>query len=719
MSCFNHDIAIGVTTDFENVDFETRFQMWGMYLWLSIYRIYVRMICQKQGDENNLKLPISYHPYYTQQSFQVGKRKLDICLSVGKKLTCNHLEQAKAQGSVFHENTRMIAYGPEETEQTLTSGWLRKKTEHYDLSYFDEVLAITPEQKKQISEILNKDDTKQLLNPYLLAEAVHYAAAARPQTLSKKPYVLVYASKMNQETIEQCRLLARTCGIRLAINEEIKEYATPYTRVYSAEELDTFYGILMGAKYVITDSEVVAGLTVERCLPLTTLVSFNGDLRKFVDKYNLEKTVDVYPLEKKEREANKALVTAAARMISNERFENYYYLEGLLGLARPVDAPTKIRMTECYGCFACRDVCPKGAITMEKDEEGFYYPKTNPELCVNCGLCEKHCIANEKKQYAAERVAEGDSHLPTARIAVCKSDDQLAKSTSGGAFRSLVRHFIEDKNGVVFGAAFDEDTRVVSMAAETMEEAHKFSGSKYVKSEFAHMFPKVKEYLDAGREVLYSGLPCENAALRVYLKKEYPNLTQCELICHGGASPKVFEDYVKHIEKKLKAKVTAVNFRDKRISWHQKDFKVTFSFEDREPFSVRGRQNNYMNAFLKNYTFRISCYRCQYAGHNRVADITIGDCHGVLQVAPEVYDPRGVSSIILNTKKGEQLWEAVKDDFNYIETTPARAYRKNHTRPSAMPEERALLMAKLDKVPINNLLATYNLHKASLEDTEI
>ena len=108
MSCFNHDIAIGVTTDFENVDFETRFQMWGMYLWLSIYRIYVRMICQKQGDENNLKLPISYHPYYTQQSFQVGKRKLDVCLSVGKKLTCKHLELAKAQGSVFHENTRMI-----------------------------------------------------------------------------------------------------------------------------------------------------------------------------------------------------------------------------------------------------------------------------------------------------------------------------------------------------------------------------------------------------------------------------------------------------------------------------------------------------------------------------------------------------------------------------------------------------------------------------------
>lgn len=718
MACFNDKIAIGVTTDFENVDFETRFQMWGMYLWLSIYHVYVRMLCQRQGDENNLKLPISYHPYYTQQTFQVGKRKLDVCLSVGKKLTCDHLEFTKNLGTVFKEDTRLIAYAPEELEQKVTSGWFRKKTEDYDLSYFDEVLAINPEQKKRIEEVRNLE-VKQVLNPYLLAEAVHYAAAAKPQTLSKRPYVLVYASKMDQETIEKIRLLARTCGIRLAINEEIKEYATPYTRVYSAEELDTFYGILMGAKYVITDSAVVAGLTVERCLPMTILPGENKELSEFVEKYNLQKTIDVYPLEKSEREVIKALTTAAARSISNERFENYDYLEELLGLVRYVDAPTKVRMTDCYGCFACRDICPKGAITMEKDAEGFYYPKTDYDLCVKCGLCEKHCIANENKQYARERVEKGNEHLPTARVAVCKSDDQLAKSTSGGAFRSFVRHFIEDKNGVVFGAAFDEETRVVSMAAETMEEAHKFSGSKYVKSEFAHMFPKVKEYLDAGREVLYSGLPCENAALRVYLKKEYPNLTQCELICHGGASPKIFEAYVKHIERKLKAKVTAVNFRDKRISWHQKDFRLTYSFEDREPFSVRGRQNNYMNAFLKNYVFRLSCYRCQYAGHNRVADITIGDCHGVKLVAQEVYDPRGVSSIIINTEKGEKLWEAVKDDFNYIETTPAKAYKKNHTRPSAMPEERALLMAKLDKVPINNLLASFNMHNAGLEETDL
>ena len=101
MSCFNNDIAIGVTTDFERVDLESRFQMWGMYLWLSTYKVFMRMLCPKQGDENDLNLPISYHPYYTQQSFQVGKRKLDIVFSLGKHLIGKEVESIKASGTIL------------------------------------------------------------------------------------------------------------------------------------------------------------------------------------------------------------------------------------------------------------------------------------------------------------------------------------------------------------------------------------------------------------------------------------------------------------------------------------------------------------------------------------------------------------------------------------------------------------------------------------------
>ncbi len=718
MTCFN-DIAVGVTTDFEHADLETRFQMWGTYLWLSMYRIYVRLICEKQGDENYLKLPVSYHPYYTQQSFQVGKRKLDVCLSIGRNLTCPHVEQMRKQETILNEDAKVIACGLEEMSRTVVRGRFRKKEEQYDLKYYDAVLPTKPEMKKRIDE-LREEDTQMILNPYLLAESTHYGSAALPQTVSRgKPYILLYASKMDEATIEAARKMARGNEMRLAINEELKEYATQYTRMYSTESLERFYGNLMSAKHIITDSAVIAGLALERGIPFTALTAQNEELKDFVEKYNLQVTENFYPKSEEEQKKVKAAIPMAVRTLNRERYKSYRILESILGLVRFVDAPTELRMTNCYGCFVCQEVCPKGAITMEKNEEGFYYPKTDASLCVNCGICKKRCIANKKKQFARKRESVDQTRFPFAKIASCKSEEQREKSTSGGAFRSFVRYFIEEKQGVVFGAAFDEDARVVSIEAQTLEEAHRLSGSKYVKSEFAHMFPKVKEYLEAGREVLYSGLPCENAALRAYLNKEYDNLTQCEVLCHGGASPKIYEAYIKHIGRKLKAKVKAVNFRDKKISWRQSDFQLTFSFENREPFSVRGRHNNYMNAFLKNYIFRMSCYRCQYAGKNRVADVTIGDYHGPEEVAAEVYNLRGVSSIIINTEKGERLWEAVKDDFNYMDATTAQAYLKNHTRPSVLTEERALIMSRLDKEPINDLLAKFNQHDAGMESTEI
>ena len=50
--------------------------------------------------------------------------------------------------------------------------------------------------------------------------------------------------------------------------------------------------------------------------------------------------------------------------------------------------------SECFGCEACVQVCPKNAIEMKEDGEGFRYPSVNSDLCVECGLCQKVCPAN-------------------------------------------------------------------------------------------------------------------------------------------------------------------------------------------------------------------------------------------------------------------------------------------------------------------------------------
>lgn len=46
---------------------------------------------------------------------------------------------------------------------------------------------------------------------------------------------------------------------------------------------------------------------------------------------------------------------------------------------------------ECCGCAACFTVCPRQAISMVADEEGFDYPRIDRIKCVSCKICVKLC----------------------------------------------------------------------------------------------------------------------------------------------------------------------------------------------------------------------------------------------------------------------------------------------------------------------------------------
>ena len=710
MACFNDDIAIGVTIDFEHVDLESRFQMWGMYLWLCNYRVFTRMVCTKQGDENDLNLPISYHPYYTQQSFQVGKRKLDILFSLGKKLTCNHIEQIRANGTILKDEAPIVAYGLEEAEQEKIVGKIRKKRIVKDAGCYDKVVPTSPTGIKNLDSYLGKEN-EIFLEPYLLAEWQNYMTAAEPQTLTKKQYIVLYASSISEKIYRELVALAKSFGYDLLVNEEF--YNDKSVIKYSDEKLDQLYGVLMDAKFVVTDSAVIAGLSVEHSQPLWILPEPNERMTLLIESFKLEKCVEGIPQDLQQVRALRKTVKRAALRMVQQRLQTCRMLEDLSGLTKKVECPADIRMADCYGCYACKESCPRNAISMKRDDEGFYFPYSDPSLCIDCRTCESVCITKGKKQYATDRLSEEEmKQLPIARIATCISKEQLAKSTSGGVFLSLARYTIEEKNGVVAGACFDENARVITGFAENMEEAMRFAGSKYVLRELDGVFPQVKEYLENGRTVLFSGLPCECAGLLAYLGKEYENLIVCEIVCHGGASPKIYEKYIEYINKTKGAKVKRVNFRDKAISWLQKDFKLTFEFADRKPLSVRGRVNNYMNAYNNNLIFRMSCYRCQFTGSHRVGDITIGDYHGDSKVAGEMYNQNGMSIVITNTGKGERVWEKIQDEFLWMETSASKAYMKNHIRPSVLQEERIELMRKLDKVPINDLLGSYNKRKS-------
>lgn len=707
MSCFNKEIAIGVTTDFSQVTLESRFQMWGVYLWLNTYGVFTRMLCPRQGDENELNLPISYHPYYTQQSFQVGKRMLDVCLCIGEKLCCKGMEQVKNQGSILKKDAKILAYGLEETKTEEVIGKIRKKTNRWDASYYDTVFTMYRKAKDRLSE--TGADTEILINPYLMADTVHYKAEAQEQTLTEKPYIMVYAHTLSEEDCERISRLSKSLDLAILVNESFRGKLSGIR--YTIREMDVLYGILYGAQYVVTDTAVIAGLTVQSRKAMTVRYGEDAGMPSLVKHYNLSAVTAEIP---EDAEALNKLVWAQRRgrkKISKERIEAYRVLEDALGLTRRVDCPTDIRMSDCSGCYACHEICPHNAIYMERDEEGFVFPHVKKELCTECGLCKRACVGRENKQYASERISTEEAEeygFPLARVGTCRSEEQLATSSSGGVFQSLARYIIEEKNGVVVGACYENEARVSTGFAETMEQAKEFSGSKYVKREPEGVYRRVKEYLRSGREVLFTGLPCECAGLRAYLQKEYDNLILCELVCHGGPSPKVYEKYIKHIGTALKEPVVKVDFRDKSKSWLWKDVRVRFAFQNRQPFSVRGRQNNYMNAFLKNYIFRVSCYRCQYLKEQRAGDITIGDCYAPGSTDATLVNSSGVSMIITNTAKGERLWQQVANEFEFRESTLDKAFGKNHVLSSVMPEEREIIMRKMDRMKINDLLEKYN-----------
>lgn len=362
------------------------------------------------------------------------------------------------------------------------------------------------------------------------------------------------------------------------------------------------------------------------------------------------------------------------------------------------ECPTGISRTGCYGCLACKEVCPTNAITMEEDDEGFLYPVTDYDKCIQCGLCKKICIRNKKSSLNYE---EG---YPRALCAKNKDEDILNKSTSGAIFPAIAKYTIEKMKGAVVGVKYDEHLNVVADIAETMEAVEPFYGSKYVKSSYDGIFPKVKQLLSDERFVLYTGLPCECAGLRSFLQKEYDNLLICEILCHSVPSPKVYRKYLAYLEEKKKTKLTKLVFREKTET-HP---KMVFTFKKGAPIRAKYWKNNYFRAFSNDYISRTSCSRCAFNYQKRVGDLTIGDFWGVSKVYPEIVDKKGMSFILMNNEKGENVIRQVEDSFMMKELTVQQAFIKNHRKSKPLQPEREELFGLLDEVPIDKLLGRYN-----------
>ncbi len=299
----------------------------------------------------------------------------------------------------------------------------------------------------------------------------------------------------------------------------------------------------------------------------------------------------------------------------------------------------RVTAQQCVLCDACIAACPTEAISKGNQIRDFFYPRIDTDKCISCNLCEKVCPA------LAEVLPE-DKVDSSAWVVWNKEESKRKSSTSGGTFIALAENFLAH-GGYVCGAALDENFRVRHILSNRPEDVREMMGSKYVQSDMAGVYPQIKELLKNGTPVLFSGCPCQVAALHSFLGKEYKTLFCAEVVCHGIPSAHLWEQYLRLREEIHGGKVQSVEFRSKKMGWHESAVRLTFDNgkEYLEPYY----RDAFAGAMVKNITLKESCYQCSFKNFGSGADITLGDFWGANVEMPELDDNKGLSAVMAHT----------------------------------------------------------------------
>ncbi len=333
---------------------------------------------------------------------------------------------------------------------------------------------------------------------------------------------------------------------------------------------------------------------------------------------------------------------------------------------------------DCCGCRACEQICPKNAITMKRDNEGYAYPAVDDNLCIGCNLCERVCGFDKK---VLEQKNKDDQKYFWVKN---KNEEERKRSRSGGFFYILAKWIIE-QGGVVYGCILDDDNYVKHIRATDLEGCMKMQGSKYVESDIDGIYKQVKKDIAENKKVLFSGTGCQVSGLYGFLQndKDNSNLYTVDIVCHGVCSPTLLKEYVNFWETKKKGRITDFNFRD----------KVEFGWEvSIESFVINGRKysrKEYNRLFYCHNAMRPSCANCVFANVTRVADFTLADFWGVDKYYPELNDHKGISSIFVNNDRALDTFMKLTDGMHYGQVNEESIMQPNLTRPTPERDKEA------------------------------
>ncbi len=328
----------------------------------------------------------------------------------------------------------------------------------------------------------------------------------------------------------------------------------------------------------------------------------------------------------------------------------------------------------CTGCHACRSICPAGAVLIEADTQGFYKARIDRHKCIDCHLCKAVCPANRPLSRKPDR----------QDVFACHSTDELIReeSSSGGVFTHLAETVLAD-GGVVFGAGFATPSYITHGYVLNTNDLQYFRGSKYVQSFIGETFKQAVASLNEGKQVLFSGTPCQIDGLNSFASKifslNHPSLITVDLVCHGVPSPRIYKEYLAFREKEYDSRINKVSFRRKPYGWHS--FGLNIVFDNQSYYFANFHHDPFLIGFLKNYYLNTCCYTCKYANTQRQGDITIADFWGYRDNGELPDDDKGLTLIITNSENGGRLFEKIKNALphtakNITDAVPGNAALK-------------------------------------------
>ena len=307
--------------------------------------------------------------------------------------------------------------------------------------------------------------------------------------------------------------------------------------------------------------------------------------------------------------------------------------------------------SRCYSCGACRAVCPVGAFSLD----GQLHPVINTARCISCGKCDRICPA------LAEPVSCCKLSDAESMALVNRDAETVAQSSSGGFFLPLALSVLS-RGGVVCGCIFGPATTMPRhVVTDDLNTVRQMMGSKYVQSDPSGVYDALEQALKDGRPVLFTGVPCQTAAIRRVLG-DPENLLTMAVVCHGSIARPIWEGYLAQ-ERRQHGEIVSAAMRDKSRGWL--DYGLRFTFADGSEHVTYRKSDGYLlSAFTKGMLLRRRCLSSPQKGDRIAADLLAGDGWQMDRRFPAFRDRNGISAVLLLSPKGKAAFEQIRDRFD-------------------------------------------------------